>query len=1529
MRALVALVLLWFAMGLAHAQSTEAEERSGLLKFIEDKISAPNMQIRLNGISGTLSSNVTLDSITIADDDGIWLQINKPALQWDRGALLSGRIEIEKLAAESIDFPRKPLPSNALPSPEAGGFAIPELPVAVILRQLDVSSIRFGEPIFGLASQASVNGRLVLDAGALDTQLAIKRLDGPGGSLDLTAAFSPGTKEFTLDLALAEPGDGMVATLLKIPGTPPVGLTISGQGPLDKLDLNLGFDVAGKRILDGALDLRGTRDGRDVALAAQGPIGTIIAERFQPLFGQNTKLDAKATLFTAGGMRIERLNLDSGAIVIGASASTLADGFLADLNLDAEILPRNGQSVLLPVGENGISAEALRATIAYGGATPDRWRASIRGQNVKSPDATLGTLNLDADGTLADLADAANRALTFTVTGAATGIVSSDDAVTQAFGQGVTMAGSGDWRANQPIAVERLTVAASRISAGFSGTIDAGTIDGQYRIESDDLSAIAPLVGRPIGGQVELAATGTVLPLSGGFDLALTGMAKGLRTGIDRLDPLLVTPTALTGGVARGSDGLAFRAFNLSNSDLAITANGKIDSKTAKLDAALAIANLAKLDERAEGRADLATAINGVDGTFDVVATLAVPRGKLLERPLQDATLNFSGTLRGDAVNGTVKGKGFYATDNIAIDARITRADTGLTIDDLLAVFGPSRLSGTLATDETGLITGDLALKSSDIRTAAAFALADATGAIDLIAKLSATGGKQQVAAKGTVNGIAYNSFRIGEAAIDATINDATGTPRIDATLDGRNVTAGSTVIEAIAGTIRTADKRTAYDLSARLENGTAIASKGSAEFDGDRIAADIEALTIDSTIAKARLVKPVSILRDNGTVRFDGLTLEVGGGTIIASGSAGDILDIETTIEALPLAIANAFRPDLKLAGTLSGTAEVTGSASRPAASFSLAATGFSAAPVANGGISPLSVTVTGAFADQTLRLDSASIRNNQGIQLDASGRIPIDGNGLDVNATIAALPLSIVNAMRPDLGLAGSLSGSARASGSIANPQATFTLNAAGFSVAQLANVGVSPLAITAGGSFAERTIRLDNATARNNQGLDINASGVVPLAGPGLALNVDGQAPLALAAPALAARGTSLDGTARFNVSAAGVLASPTLSGLLSVENAAVSDPLSNLRLNGVTLLAGFDGNQLSINRASAQIGRGGAISATGTVGLSNGFPADIAVQLDNVSYADGRTLAATAGGSLRLTGPLAGDPLLSGTVNLAQAEITVPESSGASTDLLQVENRNAPADVRETLARIDRANPAPTPTGRPSIMRVDISLTAPARIFVRGRGIDAELGGSVRLTGPVTAIEPVGAFTLRRGRLSIIGRRLDFQDGTVTLVGDLDPFINFTASTSADDVEAIITVKGRASNPEVSFSSSPELPQDEVLARIIFGKSLTDLSPVQIARLASIASELAGGGGSSIVDSLRGATGLDELDVVTDSQGNAAVKAGRYISDNVYLGVEAGADTKATINLDVTDALTVRGAVDSKGDSSLGIFFEKDY
>jgi translocation and assembly module TamB len=440
-------------------------------------------------------------------------------------------------------------------------------------------------------------------------------------------------------------------------------------------------------------------------------------------------------------------------------------------------------------------------------------------------------------------------------------------------------------------------------------------------------------------------------------------------------------------------------------------------------------------------------------------------------------------------------------------------------------------------------------------------------------------------------------------------------------------------------------------------------------------------------------------------------------------------------------------------------------------------------------------------------------------------------------------------------------------------------------------------------------------------------------VPVSGSGVSITVDGQAPLSLANRFLAERGAQASGTVSLGATISGSLRQPAIRGTISTSGAQVIDPQTNVRLNNITVSAAIEGDRVTIRSASAAIAAGGTITASGSVSTNAqaGFPADIRINLNQARYADGNLVFATLSGSLALTGPLTRDPLVSGDIAIERAEITVPESLSGGAAAIDVIHIDPPRPVSETLKRARANDGTPTPTARPSVVRLNIAVSAPNRIFVRGRGLDAELGGSVRLTGPATDIQPVGAFNLIRGRLSILGQRIDFDEGTVTLVGDLDPFINFVARSGDSDITVFITVGGRVSNPDITFSSQPELPEDEVLARLIFNRGINELSPFQIAQLAAAAAELAGGANTSLLGSLRSATGLDDIDIITDAEGNPALRAGRYIQDNIYLGVEAGArgSTRATINLDITENLKARASVGAGGDSGAGIFYEKDY
>ncbi len=1428
MRSLAAIVVLSLAVvlfGNAAARAQEAEERSRFIRLVEDTISTPNMQIRLNGIEGTLSSDVSLASITIADAEGVWLTITEPRLVWNRSALLRGRLDIESLTAQRIDIVRGPLPEEGAPAPESRSFAIPQLPVTLGLRELDAPLIVFGEALFGLAAEVSVTGAIDLSGGSLDTNLAITRLDGPGGTLAADITYAADTEQLALDVALAEPENGLVANLLNLEGRPPVALNIEGDAPLDDLRVQLALDVAQKRILNGNLQLDGVEGGLRARADLGGPLATIVRAPWRDLMGEASRLDAEALFADDGRIRIDRFSLTSGVLDLTANARLLADGFLEAISLDASIADESAEEIRFAEGAALTSAQ-LR--LSYDAPAGDAFDAELTIADLVTGDVGAASVQIAVEGSVANFDQAANRSVTFTTTGAMTGITARDAATREALGTAVTLSGAGSWAAGGPVQVSAFDVEGANLALKTSGRFADLAFDGQIGLETSSLAPFSQLAGRALDGSLGLLATGTIEPVSGAFDLVVNGVASQVSLDDPTLDALLEGSTTLSGGVARGIDGLAFDRLRVTNNQADILVDGRHATAGTALKARADLRDLANVSPDASGAANLTLALARSDGPLSIDLTALMQRGTLAGKPVEALTASFSGTAEDGVTTGALSGSGSLDGQPVTLQGDIRQDQAMLSLQGVQAVVGASRINADLTRDASGgLLRGTAAIVSSDISALAALALVEAGGALNADVKLTARDAVQVASVQAQAENLVVAGNRIGGADITAELTDLFGALRIEAEIAGRDIAAGGVDIRTVDGTVTNAGSTSGFDLTARLAqndarltaSGTAIAQDG-----GQRIVLDALALT--STIANARLAGPTTLLLREGTVGLSDARVTIGDGSLVINGSAGRTLDLRVALTAIPLAIANAVRPDLQLAGTLSGTVQASGTASAPTAAFTISASSLSTAQTASFDVAPLSVETSGRFdaASSNLLIEALTATNAQDISVSGRGRVPLSGGSLDMSA---------------------------------------------------------------------------------------------------------QGTVPLAIAQRFVAGRGATLSGLARFDVTATGPLASPSVSGLLSVAGGTLNDPLSNLRLENIGVLAGLNGDVVNIRQFTASLASGGTVNGAGTIGLNAGLPADLQINLERARYTDGQTFATTVDGPMSLSGSLARDPLLAGELTLGATEIVVPETFGGNSELLDVVHVAPDQATSRTLQRIERVSPLPTPGARPSILQLEISVSAPNQIFVRGRGLDAELGGRIVVRGPITNVQPQGAFQLRRGRLNILGQRFDISEGTITILGDLDPVLDFTVTTQSGDVTAFINLSGRASDLQVTFSSSPELPQDEVLARIIFGRGLSQLSPTQIARLASVAFELTGGQSPGLVDGLREGLGLDDLDIVEDSDGNAAVRAGKYVSDNVYLGIETGQDTEATINLDITDSLTARGALKSDGDTSLGIFFERDY
>jgi translocation and assembly module TamB len=230
--------------------------------------------------------------------------------------------------------------------------------------------------------------------------------------------------------------------------------------------------------------------------------------------------------------------------------------------------------------------------------------------------------------------------------------------------------------------------------------------------------------------------------------------------------------------------------------------------------------------------------------------------------------------------------------------------------------------------------------------------------------------------------------------------------------------------------------------------------------------------------------------------------------------------------------------------------------------------------------------------------------------------------------------------------------------------------------------------------------------------------------------------------------------------------------------------------------------------------------------------------------------------------------------------------------------------------------------PAAADKPLVIGLDVSVAAPQEFLVQGRGLDAEMGGDLHLSGTTDTPLVSGGFDLQRGSFSLASSKLNFTAGRVSFNGaglksTIDPTLDFTAQATVTDATAILRITGLADSPQFEFTSTPPLPQDEIMARLLFGTNAAQLSAIQLAQIGAALASISGVGGEGLnpLVKIQRSLGLDRLTfgagtttntgTGTESSG-ASIAAGRYISKHVY--VEAKQTTQGTSQLETDIDLT---------------------
>jgi translocation and assembly module TamB len=418
-------------------------------------------------------------------------------------------------------------------------------------------------------------------------------------------------------------------------------------------------------------------------------------------------------------------------------------------------------------------------------------------------------------------------------------------------------------------------------------------------------------------------------------------------------------------------------------------------------------------------------------------------------------------------------------------------------------------------------------------------------------------------------------------------------------------------------------------------------------------------------------------------------------------------------------------------------------------------------------------------------------------------------------------------------------------------------------------------------------------------------------------------------------LSMAGVRLSGELRANFSLAGSLEAPAVTGEARVENGVLEVLRSGSVFRELDILAKVNGEDLTLERARAVDGRGGTMEAEGRLRAvpGEGFPFQGSLEMSSFHMIRRDEIRAVTGAEIEVSG-MAREALLKGVVKVSSAEVKIPDRLPPKIHSLEV------VEQEETAAgaRPEAEEPADAGNGTGGAFRLDLDLDVeiPGRTFVRGRGLDSEWKGALRVDGNASAPEVSGELGIVRGHFDFFGERFSLASGSVFLDGSYppDPVMDVTAERRKAGMTGRVTLSGRPSTLGVSVSSDPPMPEDEVMARLLFGRSLTTVTPIQALKLARAMDAMAGGGTFEFIDEAQRALGVDRVELIQsdDPGGSAALSVGKYVGDDAYVAVEKGLGDdggKVSVEYEITPRISVQTEVGADSAGGVEVRWKWDY
>ena len=402
------------------------------------------------------------------------------------------------------------------------------------------------------------------------------------------------------------------------------------------------------------------------------------------------------------------------------------------------------------------------------------------------------------------------------------------------------------------------------------------------------------------------------------------------------------------------------------------------------------------------------------------------------------------------------------------------------------------------------------------------------------------------------------------------------------------------------------------------------------------------------------------------------------------------------------------------------------------------------------------------------------------------------------------------------------------------------------------------------------------------------------------------------------------TKVTGTLQAKVDVAGAADDPHPNGVVTIQNGAFTVEATGVNYTSLDAKIDLQDDKVHIDQLRLLDNHQKPLAVTGDLALHEREfgGVTIAIKSDDFKVIDNKMGNVRVNSDLRIAGELTA-PRVEGSLGLSTGVVNLDP-------ILARFGESAYATEETKYLTADEAA-AQGQTAAPSAfeaLQMDVHVTVPNDLVVKADDLQAPgspigLGAlNITLGGNLWAnkvaydqLRLYGSVNTIRGSYDFQGRRFTIlRDGTVRFEGtdDLNPALDIRTERVIQAVTARVDVRGTMTQPEIVLTSTPPLPQADILALIVFNQNLNSLGEGQQINLAQRAQALATGAlASGLAKELGDALGVDTFEISTAPEmggAYATLTVGQQVGQNLYVKVEQGIGDKSTTNFVLEYELT---------------------